>query len=385
VSARQIQQTVMDFSDRFVSALWQSLDGYVAAEKDLPKQVLAQRMKVGLATTSMAIASSRDPRAGLLDMLVFVSAGKWAAGHHWIPTNLGPEAAGLAKVYEEMERDIWSEASRLLTEEQCADLRRLIAAWEAGNPASHEVWDVRLRNLEGVELRNFDESASARGLMASVRRLLGKVDQSLLYGERMMFYVERTPLILAQQSDLTVDRVAERFPIATVNPDFEQWGDLATALPQQINSLIEEREAMLRELLPEVRGSLESFDRIMKSLENTTSSVDSLAAKADQLPFKPEDYVNALTAISGSLDKLHAIVGGLNRLTEADATGTQAAPASQLALLIDERVRFAMDGFFYRAAALIALLIGGILLVLVVARMLFRPAPPTKASQPPIQ
>jgi hypothetical protein len=374
-SASQLQQRVMDFSDRFVSAIWQALDAYRAAEPDIAKRLAAQRLKVGLAAASMTIASSRDPRASLLDMAVFVSAGKWAVNAYWIPKVLGEKADGLRGVYEKMDRDIWSEIDEILTPAQRADLHGLIGVWKAENPSPHEVMDVRLRNLEGVVLSNFQESASARGLLSNVRRWLGKVDQSLLYGERMMFYIERMPLILSQQADLTVDRVAERFPIATVNPNFDQWANLANDLPRQIGEIFETRGQVVRDVMPQVRGSLESLDHITQSLQGTVTAADSLATKVQQLPFKPEDYSAALDGTTASLNKLEEIVTGLNRLLDEDASGDGESHVAQLTRLIDERSDRAMDAVFHRAALLIAMLIGGLLLVVIVARVLFRSAP----------
>jgi hypothetical protein len=232
--------------------------------------------------------------------------------------------------------------------------------------------DVRLRNLDGVVLRRFEESASARGLLANVRRWLGSVNQSLLYGERMMFYIERTPLILSQQADLTVDRVAERFPIATVNPNFDRWADLANTLPQQIEDLFAGRQQIVREALPEIRDSLGSLARITDSLHGTVTSADALATKVQQLPFTPDDYVAALNGATTSLDKLNALVAGLNRLLDETATDPEHSSALQVARLLDEQAEHVMDEIFQRAAILIGLFIGGLLLVVVVARLLFR-------------
>jgi hypothetical protein len=371
-SASRLQQTVMDFSDRYVSAIWHVLDAYIAAEPDAARRVQAQRLKVTLATASMTIAASRDPRAGLLDMEVFVSVGKWAADRYWIPQVLGDRASGLRAAYDELERDIRSEVDLLLTPGQRADLRALIAVWRQDNPSAREVMDVRLRNLEGVVLSHFQESASARGLLANVRRLLGKVDQSLLYGERMMFYVNRTPLILSQQADLTVDRVAERFPIATVNPDFRQWASLANGLPQRIGEMLDERQEFVREVMPELRASLESFEKITTSLQGTAVSADSLAGKVRELPFEPDDYVSALDGAATSLDRLNGVLAGLNQLLDEKNSAVVEQRVVQLERLLDERTDRALNAVFQRAAALIGMSIAGLILVLITARLLFR-------------
>ena len=372
MSAAQIQRTVMDFSDRYVSALWVALDQYIQNEPDVSKKVKAQRYKVMLGSTAMTIAASRDPRSGLLDMAVFISAGKWATNRYWIPEVFGEGAASLRTVYTEMDREIWAEVSRMLTSAQESDLRRLIKGWTANDPDRVEVLDVRLRNLDGVELKNFSEASSARGLLASVRRLLGSVDQSLLYGERVIFYMERMPRILALQSDLTIDRVAERFPIATVNPDFSGLPELAKDLPDRIEKMISTRENFVRETLPELRGSLESFERTTLSLQQSLESVNALSARIEKMPFEQQDYSVAFQNFSGSLTQVQGVVDGLNRLIDTSLAPDGQLRAAQLVQALDERAEYWMNGVFYRALILLAVFFAGLLLLLVAARVLFR-------------
>jgi hypothetical protein len=360
----------MDFSDRYVSALWMALDEYLMTETDLARRTNAQKWKVMLGATSMTIAGSQDPRVGLIDMAVFISAGKWALDTYWIPEVLGERAGPLRAVYREMDKKIWEEAASVLSPAQVSDLQSLIAAWVATNPPRNQLLDVRLRNLEGVVLSDFSEQRSARGLMASIKRLLGKVDQSLLYGERVIFYMERVPRILSQQSDLTIDRVAERFPIATINPDFSGLAGMATNIPQSIADVLQDQESLINQSLPEVRKSIESAERITLSLQQTFDSVNSLATKIEELPFETEDYAMAWEQTSSTLTKLDSLVTGLNALLEGAASGKP--QAAQFAQMLDERADGILDKVFQRGLALILVFFAGVLICLVAARLLFR-------------
>ncbi len=371
-SSARLQQSVMDFSDRYISALWPALDAYIAGEPDAAKQVKARRLKVALASAAMTIAASKDPRANLLDMAVFISAGRWAVDRHWIPGVFGEKAAGLRDVYARMDGEIGEEIDGVLSPAQRGDLRGLVAAWKDANPDPGEVMDLRLRNLEGVVLEKFAESPSAKGLLASVRRLLGNVDQSLLYGERMMFYLERTPLIISAQADLTVERVAERFPIATLNPDFNRWADFAKTLPGRINDAFASPEGTLRDAMPGLRDSLGSAERIAASVQATIAATDSLAEKIERLPFAKEDYTAALDGTTRSLTQLNGIVLGLNRLLDENAAEGGPDRLRLLARTLDERVDRATDAVFRRVVDLLGIFFGGLVLVLVVARLLFR-------------
>jgi len=377
MSAAQLQRTIMDFSDRYIAALWIALDQYIQNEPDVSKQVKAQRWKVMLGSTAMTIAASRDPRSGLLDMAVFISAGKWATNRYWIPEVFGDKAEGLRTVYSEMDREIWDEVKRVLTPSQVADLRRLIREWIATGPDRVEVLDVRLRNLDGVVLKNFSEAPSARGLLASVRRLWSSVDQSMLYGERVIFYMERMPRILALQSDLTIDRVAERFPIATLNPDLSGFPEFARDLPERIEQAISKREEFVKENLPALRASLESFERTTFSLQQSLESVNVLSDRIEKLPFGEKDYSLAFQNLSGSLTQVQGIVDGLNHLIDTSIAPDGEPRAARFVQALDERVDRWLDAAFYRALILIAAFFAGALVLLIAARILF---PRSKAN-----
>ncbi len=371
-----LQQIVMDFSDQFTTALWPAFDEYIRTEPDATRRTNAQKWKVMLSATSMTIAGSRDPRAGLLDMAVFISAGKWAVDQHWIPEVFGERAAPLRAVYAEMDRRIWQEVAQILSPDQQADLRSLIAAWEATNPPRHELLDVRLRNLDGVVLSDFADSSSTKGLMAKIQRILGKVDQSLLYGERVIFYMERMPRLLEQQSDLTIDRVAERFPIATVNPDFSQLSTLVADWPQQLNDKLMAHEGLVGKSLPDIRASIESVERLTGSLQGTVESANLLAGQMQKLPFEREDYMTALQQTSTSLIQLNGLIGGLNQLLEDNATGDpKDSKVAALAGMIDARADALLDKAFHRGLLLLGVFFAGVLLSLVAARLLLHRPP----------
>ncbi len=396
----QIQQRLMDFSDRFTVDLEAVIADYVANEPDAALQVQAQRLELQLVTTSMMIAASRDPRTSLLDMAVFISAGQWVTDAHWVPNVLGNGAEGLRQVFAAANREIWEEVDLVLRPAQSADLRALISEWKrTADPRN--VVNARLRTLDGVELSRFEEAPSANGLLASVQRLLGRVDQSLLTGERMMFYLERMPLVLERQADLTVDRVAETFPIATVNPDFDALIDFANNIPNQIGDVIALNEEEWAVWLDELQETLSGVERVSIATQRTVESIDSLAEKIARLDLGPEDYATTLAATVSSLDKLNRLVEGLDRLVESGGSvewqervleidqlvGQRALEVDRL---VDERLARTLDDVFHRAAILIGLVVLGAVFVLVVARLLFRPRrdraqkpiEPTKSEDP---
>jgi len=304
VSSRRLQRDIMDFSDRYVAAIWNAIDTYAATEPDPAKRVAALSWKIRFGSASMSIAASSDPRSGLLDMTTFITVGRWSVKRYWVPEVFGDSAAPLNKVYSQMEKEIWKIAADVLTPDQQRALRALIVAWEEGNPQMHEVADVRLRNLDGVQLSDFDPANSARGILASLRRLLSKVDTSLLYGERVMFYMERTPRLLEQQTTLTLAQIGQAFPITTVQPDLQRLNLLVDELPIKFQAGIDHNQALIKELLPDVRATVESGERLTKSLDASAQALRDLSDKIDP----SVDYAAYLRETTTALDRLNASV-----------------------------------------------------------------------------
>ncbi len=367
-SSGRLQLEVMDISDAYVSAMWAAMDEYIKSEPDAAKRVIAQNWKVTFASSAMEIAAANDPRLNLLDMAVFMSAGKWAVDTYWVPDVFGEKASRLREVYTQMNKETWELADRILNEKQRQDLRNLIAAWKSENPAAYEVANVRLRNLEGVKLQDFDETATAKGLFASVRKLLGRVDSSLLYGERVMFYMERTPRILTQQTDLTLAQIAEAFPIAAVKPDFAGVSEMFKDLPKMIQASIDQNQGFVREIVPEIRATVESGDHLAVTLDGTVKTLRELSENLKGVEFT-NSPVETLREANALLVHLDSTVAGVNLLLARDAAGE--SRVTELARVLDDRTDRLMQVAFQRALILLAVFFGGVVLVLVIAKLLF--------------
>ena len=368
LSTSRIQSLVMDFSDEYNSAIGGALDDYLTSEPDASKRVAAQSWRVRYGSAAMTIAASRDPRTNLLDMTVFVTAARWAVDSYWIPRVLGKNAARLSSASRQMEERIWTLAGRVLSLKQQSDLRELIKTWERQNPGARGVPDIRLRNLDGVRLSAFDDGMAARGIMASVRKFLGKVDTSLLYGERMMFCLERTPRILSQQTELTLAQIGEAFPIAAVKPDL-----LAGAikdLPAMLQEGIDRNEGSLKILLPQVGATLESANTLASSLDKTLFSVRELAEKNSDSKLLNADPAALLKDTNEALAHLDSSINGLNRILDRNASGEW--NIAEISRRIDEQSERVIDAAFRRILILIGVIFGGVVVVLVVARILFR-------------
>lgn len=391
-SPARLQLEVMDFSDRFVNGLWSEIDASFASDPDPAKRVAALSWKLRYGSSSMEIASGADPRTNLLDMAIFISAGEWALERYWIPEVFGEKGAGLRRHYSEMSRAIWGLVAETLTDEQTALLRSLVDRWIASSPKQYEVSSIRFRNLEGVDPADFRRDKSARGLLASVRNWLGEVNTSLLFGERVLFYVERTPRILNQQTDLTLAQIANDFPIATFRPDFGAVTGFLENLPQKLQAGIGENGTLSSELVPGVEGAINgvrglvtdstklvnSATELSANLNTTVDRLNTLAATAKR---DDADYLSAIDRAATALASLDSSIAGLNQLLAEDHAGE--SKISALAGRMDESANRMIDRAFERGVWLMVIFFAGIAALLVLARLLFPRKTRAQKNDPP--
>jgi len=366
-SSSALQLQVMDFSDRFISAMSEAIDGYIAVEPDATKRAAARAWKVRYSSAAMTIAASRDPRSNLLDMVVFISAGKWAVEHYWVPKVFGEQAASLADVYENQDRQAWELASRVLSLKQMGDLRDLIRQWEKNHPNRLDVADVRLRNLDGVRLSAFDDGLAAQGILASLRRFMGRVDTSLLYGERVMFYLERTPQILSQQTELTLAQIGEAFPIATVRP--EEFAEAVRELPAILQQGIDRNQGTLDTLLPKIEVTLANANTLVVSLDKTLVSLRQFTDIAPDSTAPPVDPTKLLDQTTRALAHLDSSIQGLNAFAEKTSAGS--LPAAEISRQLEVHSTRVLDAAFHRLLLLIGAFFAGVIIALLVAKALF--------------
>ncbi|MEO6262309.1 MAG: hypothetical protein ABIP32_07315 [Chthoniobacterales bacterium] len=226
-----------------------------------------------------------------------------------------------------------------------------------------------MRNLEGVRAGEFDSKTSAKGLLASVHKLIGQVDTSLLYGERMMFYMERTPRILSQQTDLTLSQIAETFPIAAIRP--ESFANLPKDWPAKLQLSIDHNQALAKELLPDVRSTMENANHLATTLNTTLQSVNDLADKSKALQtFTPADISRNLAEVNSILDHLDSTLTKVNQLLDKKNDGN-GSNIVELTKALDGRVDHLMNAAFRRGLILLGVFFAGIILILIAARIIF--------------
>ncbi len=210
IDPASVQTAVMDFADRYVSAMADAFDK-VRASATTPQGVLAaQRSKLQLGHGAIINAANVSPLAGLMDMAITVTLTRQSIEDPWAKQAFGADGvAHLLNALKAQEADIWRITGTYLTEEQVDELRRVAGQWRRENPDQQYVAGVRLADFPQATQAASRESRLATSVFniinldpfAGLDPAVRQVEQSRVLGERMFYYAQHVSFIAAWQAD----------------------------------------------------------------------------------------------------------------------------------------------------------------------------------------
>ncbi len=367
-SAHMLQQEMMDFSDRYTMAIWQALDDYLRGETDPLKRSAAEQWKVIFSAASMEIAAEREPAGSLLDMAVLMDLADWAVNNYWVPEVFGPRGAPLIRAHKLMRRDFDVLLARTLTPAQREDLEGMIRSWKSEHPATHYVADIRLRDLAASRASK-ERNGGGIPLLADVSRAVGQMDTALQYGERLMFYVERVSRLTTMQTALALAQAGNSPSILSLTRSAESVSSSIEKLPDSLSSAMEKSTGSLKELLPGIQTTIADTRATAEAVERIQNS---LASSPGDTPWTPEKTTALVTGLGGTAREWNATLQQVEKTIST--AGNNEAPVRVLLAEAQIQARSTVDYAFGKTLLLVGLLLGGQLVLLLMAAWLFRGA-----------
>jgi hypothetical protein len=394
--------------ESYMSELNQAANDLVQHAGTPEAMLAAQRWKVGQSTSAMAVATGPRATSNLLDFVVLATLASYAQQDYWRPT-YGEAADQLLEVHRMFEEKAWNLAHAVLGDEQQANLRTALDEWRVQNRDQQFTAFLRIpafadiakgastgdpnKNMIGQLLKMVNVDPFS-GLDPATR----EIERSRMFAERALFYAQRAPLLLSMQVELTTMEIGQLPGVqealdATVkiSDAVHQIGEAAKLLPETIEAqrhgLVTDLEASqptLEKLLADTRTTLDQAHELSESLDKLTHSVDgfvgqfrgepsappapaapgaqpgpeegvALAASSEpRKPFDIRDYGATAREVTETTKELNQLVANIDQtlpelqrvLDDTEARGTRL-----------------VDRAFWRAVLLIALLLGGGLLV----------------------
>ena len=363
--ARELQQGMIDFSDRYTMRIWQALDTFIRSEKDPLKRSAAEHLKVLYSSASMEIAAGRNPSGNLLDMAVFTALAQRSVRDYWVPQVFGDGGESLIKAHRDLRADLDVVLSKTLTQEQRKELDRLIADYSRTNPGNVYVADVRLRDLVGARTAAGQQSGGIP-LLADVSRAVGELDAAVEYGERLMFYVERLPRLTTMQTALALAQTGASPTVLSLTESARQTSQAIEQMPDKITLALSENSEVLGALLPGIQSSIADSRAIMEITERIMQPVE---GQSTDSTWTPEATTATLREARATAGEMRATL----ELLEKSLTNSSSLPLESLLKTTSEEARLTVDYAWNRLLLAIGLLLAGLLVLLFVAARLFRP------------
>jgi len=399
-----MQSEVMREADGYASIVAQASDELGARVGTADARAAFLEWKLQQATAAYVNATGENPGLNAVDMVVLASLARRVVEDYWVGEKFGQAALPLLETHRKLEKDAWAIADTVVTPAQEEELRQLIAEWCRKYPKQRYVGAVRLREFAGVLGKTAATGPGARpnsvlnllkiDPLSELDPAVRAIEQTRYLAERMMFYVERAPILLRWQVELLGYQVAAQpapeqvlSNLTSLSQSAQGFAKTAEQLPKLINdqreaalnqlfagvatersnilASLSAQEAQLRELMPQVRQTLTAGNEMANSLNGAIKSLDEFVhyvsppdtnpapASTNSQPFNVLDYGKAATQIAAMSRDLNVL------LATANQSATQLAVLSEQASAKAERL---VDRAFRLGLLLVVFLLVGAVL-----------------------
>jgi hypothetical protein len=361
--AALLQQEVMDFSDAYALVVGQEVDKYLRQEKDPQKRLAGETWKTLHFASAMAIAAGRDPASNLLDMYVFMALVNQSTRKYWVPQVFGSGASGLNTAQAKLLGEIEATVLGVLSAGQKEEIDGMISDWQAKHREVVYVAGVRLRDLAELRSRRTGTKSGPVPVLADVQKAVGEVDAAVQVAERMMFYLERLPLMATLQTSLAIAQAGAAPAVLSVEKSAESASQALTALPLAVNESVATNAAVIKDILPEIRASLDATREVLASAERLN------AGKSDGASWTKDDVLVSLQGLEASAREVGATLQTAERLLGRASEPVTAEATATVMSEVKDSGRAITDHAYRRALQLVLIFLAGqALIVWVVLR-----------------
>jgi len=359
ITREELEDHVRRFADRYITRVALATNSVSNNTDDQALKEFMQRWKSVAYASVVDIAIGPNAVTNLLDMMTLTMLSRIMVENHWVPNALGSELGeDFLQTYVDLEEDIWTVADDVLTASQQDELKGLVIDWHTRNPKQIYPWYVRLSDFSGQRAASLAAVQQTGGMLKEVARAREAAEEIQAFGERVLFYLQRAPMITSAEFQASANDVLggphvsraindmDRFVAAVerlVNSVEDLPGSRLAAVDQIMDRIGEERAALVRDLA----SSEADFASLLAELQPALDSLERLTASDEQdpdsKPFDINEYTeSATTAIE------------LRRLAETvDSLMQNSAELSTLVEALVEAEHAIVDRAFMQAIALI--------------------------------
>jgi hypothetical protein len=344
MTRQELEDHVRRFADRYLTRISIAVREVMMSSDSVELQRFMEDWRNVSYAAIIELAIGPDAVTNLMDMMVLTMLSRMVVEDYWAP-RVEDEAARATflDAYHDLEADIWTIADDVLTQGHQQELAELVVEWRAENREVIYPWYVRLSNFSGQRAASLNAVKQSGGMLAEVARAREAAEEMQAFGERVLFYLQRAPMITSGQFESSAKDVISGPEFNQLLGDIEQFVDtmeritiLAETLPQSrlaaidqfMEQLAVQRASFIQDVTgagPQLQSALSQLLPVLESIERTVAMTT--ADDPGEEPFDINEYralVNesAITAaemrlLVQSIQELVSGVGDASELTDA--------------------------------------------------------------------
>ena len=241
----ELQSELMSYADRFASIMTQAMEDFETLNpKSRARQVILGDLVYSISSV-YTIAAEPNPQVGLLDMVAVTTLGRIIYEDN-MRRKYGKSTEVLVAGFQQVEKDIWSIAAKVLTSEQRGELRQLILLWRKNNPDKVVYNYLRFSDF-AAQRRNSTlvKKVQGGGLFKTVKEVTQQVEETRMLAERGIFLATRLPLLTGNFAEVWMSQMLGNPETSKILADIHTF------------STVSERLATVAEQIP---------DKVMKDV-----------------------------------------------------------------------------------------------------------------------
>jgi len=383
MTREELEDHVRRFADRYFTRTALATNAVRDSTTSAELKRLMHDWKTVSQTAIVEVAIGPNAVTNLLDMMVLTRLSRLVVESYWIPEVIGQEfGPEFLTAFMDLEQDIWTVADDVLTEEQQGALIYLVDQWHAENPGQYYPWWVRLSNFSGQRAASLAAVQQSGGMLKEVARAREAAEEIQAFGERVLFYLQRAPMITTNSMQSGVSSILSGPEISRMLNDTERFvvaieqlvqavvllpDSRITAVDQIMDRVHQERLALFQDLSeaePNIRNVLVDLQPVLASLEQIVTLAKTKDPDAER--FDINEYTTLVSESATTAAELRLLLQSANELL---AGASNAAPLISAFVEAEKEVS---DRVFLQLIALILIFFIALLAYRLVANRLFK-------------
>ncbi len=305
----EMEITNRAFVEWYLSRIGQATEELVVGNPSVEARREASAFRFMQGTSAYAIAAGPNAYVQLLDLVALITLAQLQWNDEGLAVEVFQDRAPvLQAAIGEAHGRVWERAERYMTPDEIAHLEEVIRTWRTDNPDLRSLSFVRMTEFAhelAVAMETFREDRGIFGRMAETNR---EIDEARLLGERALYLMERSPLLLGWRMDAVVSDLMTHPEVADTWDRIDGISLAASGLDQRLGRL----EALFAELPDELVLTLAEETRLREALSGLVELTPLLA-----------EVPGAATGIEASLARIVALADRLEATYSPDAVRGQ--------------------------------------------------------------